>query len=256
MPFEAELAAALRWLDATDPIALSSFGGAVATETKPDGTPVTVADRAVEEALREAVARDFPGDGVLGEEGGAAAGSGGRRWIVDPIDGTKNYARGIPVFATLIALEDSGGLAVGLVSAPALRTRWWAVRGGGAFRDGAPIMVSGVADLAQADVCSGGLDWARSTGHAERLWSLLGRTRRHRGFGDFWGYMLVAQGSLEVMVEFAPLALWDIAAPRIIVEEAGGRWTGPAGEAAPAAGAALATNGVLHDEVLAVLGGA
>jgi histidinol-phosphatase len=251
MSYERELEAALRWVEQTDPIALEHFGSAATL--KADGTPVTEGDRAIEDSLRVSLENEFPDDGVVGEEGGATLGRGGRRWIIDPIDGTKNYVRGIPVFGTLVALEDAGRLAVGVVSAPALGARWFASRGGGAFRDGSPIAVSGESSLSEAHVCSGGLDWAQESSDPQRLARLLSRTARHRGFGDFWGHMLVAQGSMEIMVEFAPLALWDIAAPRLIVEEAGGRWTGLDGSSERGPGPALATNGVLHDEVLAVL---
>jgi histidinol-phosphatase len=250
--FERELSAAQSWASEADAIAMRHFAPSVATETKADGTPVTVADRAVEALLRERIEAEFPGDAITGEETGAS-GASTRRWILDPIDGTKNYARGIPVFATLIALEQDGELVLGMVSAPALRTRWWAARGAGAFRDGAPIRVSGVSSVSDADMCTGGTDWARERDQEQALRALERSVRRMRGFGDFWGHMLVAQGSMEIMVEFAPLAEWDIAAPRAIVEEAGGRVTSLAGARAPREGSVLTTNGPIHDDVLALL---
>jgi histidinol-phosphatase len=253
VPFERELARVLGWLEETDRIAMATFGGRVPVEPKADGTPVTAADRAIERALRAAVARDFPRDAVLGEEEGGAVPSRGRRWILDPIDGTRNYARGVPVFGTLVALEDDDGLALGVVSAPALRARWWATRGGGAFRDGAPIRVSAVDRLAEAYLATGGLDPAEAGDRAEALLRLAGRVARHRGFGDFFGHVLVAQGSVDAMVEAADLALWDVAAPRIVVEEAGGRWTSLAGEAELRPGPAVSSNGLLHRDLLAVL---
>lgn len=251
MAYDAELAAVLGWLDATDPVAMTHFRSGAPPEIKADGTPVTVADRTIEEMIRRAIESGFPGDAILGEEQGAI-GEAARRWIIDPIDGTKNYARGVPVFATLVALEVDGVPAVGAASAPALGTRWWAVRGGGAFRNGERIRVSSVDDLAEAHVCSG--DVVRYAGDRLEPWlALCRRAARSRGFGDFWGHLLVAEGALEVMVEFPGLSPWDLAAPKIIVEEAGGRLTSLAGEDRIDAGDALTTNGLLHDEVLGVL---
>jgi histidinol-phosphatase len=250
MAYERELEVVHNLVEQTDAIAMKHFAIGVATETKADGTPVTIADRAIEEALRAGLGRAFPTDGILGEELGAT-GEGVRRWIVDPIDGTKNYARGVPVFATLIALEDGGRLVAAMVSAPALGTRWWASAGGGAFCDGSAIQVSGVASLKDADVITGGIDWARE--RTDALLALVAAARRQRGFGDFWGHMLVAQGSADVMVELAPLALWDIAAPKMIVEEAGGRMTGLDGDAALKPGPVITSNGALHDQARALL---
>ena len=249
MTWERELALLQRWCDETDAIALEHFRVGAMTEIKPDGTPVTAGDRAVERALRSHLADSFPDDAILGEEEGAT-GDGARRWIIDPIDATKNYARGIPVFATLIALQQDRQTVVAMVSAPGLGARWWAAKGEGASSSGAPIRVSGVTDLAQADVITGGDDWA--LGDADAYEALLKGTKRHRAFGDFWGHMLVAQGSAEAMVEFAPLAPWDIAAPALIVTEAGGRCTAMDG-GPPVGGATVSSNGALHDEVLASL---
>lgn len=249
MALDKELALAQRWLDETDALALEHFKVATLTEIKADGTPVTAGDKAVERALRRHIGDEFPGDAILGEEEGATDG-GARRWIIDPIDGTKNYARGIPAFATLIALEDAGEVVFGIVSAPALEERWWATRGGGAFASGARIEVSAIDRLEEADLITGGDDWALSKASAYA--SLLSRARRQRGFGDFWGHMLVAQGSAEAMIDFAPLARWDIAAPSLIVREAGGRVSGLAGSGS-GEGPTLSSNGAVHDEVLAVL---
>lgn len=247
-----ELASALRWVDHTDRIALGHFRVDVPTETKPDGTPVTEADRRIEQALRLAIEAEFPGDAVMGEEDGLT-GSGPRRWIIDPIDGTKSYRRGIPAFATLLALERDGVLVLGIASAPALGARWWATRGGGAYRNGDPIRVSGVTDLSAADVASGGVGTLRERGYLDGFLALVARADRHRGFADFWGHMLVAQGSIEVMVD-PVVSLWDVAACKAIVEEAGGRLTTVEGAERPAeVGSALSTNGALHDEVRALL---
>jgi histidinol-phosphatase len=248
--YDRELAAAQRWLDEADRTALKYFGDPVLAEVKTDGTPVTIADRAIEETLRRSIEKEFSGDDVLGEEGGAT-GTGSRRWIIDPIDATKNYVRGIPIFGTLLALEHDGELVVGLASAPALGQRWWATGGGGAFRDGRRISVSDRVALAEAEVTTGSLSYA-DAGTDEAVLALCRRASRSRAFGDFWGHVLVAQGSMDVMVEFAPLAAWDVAAPKLIVTEAGGRMTNLEGSDA-AEGSCLSTNGHLHDEVLALL---
>jgi histidinol-phosphatase len=204
-------------------------------ETKSDLTPVTDADRATERRLRERIARDRPGEGVLGEEGGD---DGGRpvRWILDPIDGTRNFSRGIPIWATLIALERDGDVVCGVVSAPALGRRWWAARGEGAFANGEAMHVSSVHELEQASVsCSYGRDLAR----------LEPLTWHARGLGDFWQHMLVAEGSLDAAVD-SRLSIWDYAAVEPIVTEAGGRF-GPMGEQW------ISSNGLLHDAVIAAL---
>ncbi|MFN2615315.1 MAG: inositol monophosphatase [Actinomycetota bacterium] len=247
MAFERELTSVHEWLDATDRIALQHFAVNVPTEIKADGTPVTAADQAIERALRNAIASAFPSDAIVGEEFGSS--SGARRWIIDPIDGTKSYARGVPVFATLIALEIDGSLVLGCVSAPALGARWWATTGGGAFCNGRAIVVSSVSRIDEAHLCTGGVDWARGG-----LDGLVASVARVRGFGDFWGHMLVAQGSMDVMVEFAPLEVWDVAAPRAIVLEAGGAVSSHAGDARAVEGPIVTTNGLLHEDVLRALG--
>lgn len=244
------LAVMQAWCDDADAIALRHAALVVATETKADGTPVTVADRAIERLLREAIERDRPGEPVLGEEEGGSLPASGACWILDPIDGTKNFARGIPLYGTLLARWEDGALTDAIASAPGLRSRWWAVAGR-AFKDGQEIRVSSASTLADADVCTGGLDWALQAGASvERL---LRIGRRHRAFGDFWGHLLVAQGSMDAMIEYAPLALWDIAAPRCILEAAGGRVTDFSGDASFKAGPVIATNGRIHDDMLAVL---
>jgi histidinol-phosphatase len=252
MAYDAELAAVQGWLDATDLIALEHFRVDVPYKTKQDGTPVTEADVAIENELRKAIETRYAGDAVVGEEGGSTEGTSARRWIVDPIDGTKNFRRGVPIFATLVALEDEGQIVAGVVSAPAIKTRWWGARGAGAFRDGSPIRVSTVSDVSDADVCSGGLGSIAEAGLDERFTAVCKRAARHRAFGDFWGHMLVAQGSADVMVE-PEVSLWDLAALKIIVEEAGGKMTSLAGEDRIDAGDCLTTNTLLHDEVLRAL---
>jgi histidinol-phosphatase len=258
-----DLAFAFDLADLADSISLPRFRAAdLVVDTKPDMTPVSEADRAVEQAIRERVATRRPGDTVLGEEFGASSNEvaakeseappGGCRWIVDPIDGTKNYVRGIPVWATLIALERESEVTVGLASAPALGRRWWAVRGQGAFADGRPISVSRVERLEDVQLTFGGFRTWRKYGLLDRFMELASRCWRVRGFGDFWMHMLVAEGSADVAVEME-VNLWDLAAPKLILEEAGGRFTDLSGRATAEGGSALSTNGLLHDEVLAVL---
>ena len=224
---------ALELADAADAISLPRFGARdLRVERKPDLTPVTDADRAVERALRELVAERRPGEGVFGEEDGGAP--DGVRWIVDPIDGTKNFVRGIPVWATLIALAHDADLVCGVVSAPALGRRWWAARGEGAFCNGTPIRVSAVSQLADAAV---------SAALASDLAALEDVAWHARGLGDFWQHVLVAEGSLDAAIDY-PLKLWDFAALVPIVEEAGGRTGFTAAEQF------VSSNGAVHDELL------
>jgi len=253
MPYDQELASMQGWLDATDRIAMDHFRVDVPYKNKDDGTPVTQADVAIEEVLRQAIEETYPEDKVVGEEGGTAGNpESDRRWIIDPIDGTKNFRRGIPVFATLIALEDKGSIVAGVVSAPALEARWFARKGGGAFRDGAKISVSKVKEIAIAEIASGGVGTIAETGLEEKFAALCRQAARHRGFGDFWGHCLVAQGSMDVMLD-PEVAVWDLAALKIIVEEAGGTMTSVKGEDRIDGGSALTTNGSLHDEVVRAL---
>jgi len=257
----ADLALALELADRADSITLSRFRAAdLAVATKPDLTPVTEADTAVERSIRERLAQRRPDDAIVGEEFGASTARGGaRRWILDPIDGTKNYVRGIPVWATLLALEVDGELTVGIASAPALHRRWWALRGAGAYVDDgladAPrrLHVSEVSDLADAQLCVSGFhDWNGPVS-LDSMLALSARCWRTRGFGDFWGYMLVAEGAAEIACE-PVVSLWDLAAPQVIVEEAGGRFTDLGGVRTADGGDALATNGLLHEAALASVG--
>ncbi len=256
----ADLELALALADVADRITLARFlADDLAIDTKPDLTPVTEADRAVEQTVRERLARARPGDSVLGEEFGASAAAGQRRWIIDPIDGTKNYVRGIPVWATLLALQDGEEISVGVASAPAISRRWWAARGHGAFvddgLDGGPrlLAVSAVRELANAQLCFPGLDgWDGARG-LDGLIELAGRCWRSSGFGDFWSYMLIAEGAADITCE-PVVSLWDLAAPQLIVEEAGGRFTDLRGVRTAEGGNAIATNGPLHDAALAIVG--
>ena len=241
-----DLDLALQLADAADAIALPRFRTELAIETKPDLTPVTEADRAVESEIRRMLAAERPDDAVLGEEEGAA-GAGSRRWIVDPIDGTRNYARGIPVWATLIALEADGTVHVGVVSAPALCGRWWAERGAGAFSNGERVHVSAI-DRVEEAVLSFSIE-TRVPPLAREAWHA-------RGLGDFWAHMLVAEGAVDGAVDADGLSEWDLAAVQVIVEEAGGRFSNAAGESRIDSGSAITSNGLLHDELLAAVAGA
>jgi histidinol-phosphatase len=249
---DADLAFALELADLADTITLERFlADDLVVETKPDRTPVTEADRAVERLLRKRIGEERPGHGVVGEEFGADQ-PAGARWILDPIDGTKNYLRGIPVWATLIALERDGRVAVGVASAPALHRRWWAARGQGAFVNGRPIRVSRVAELSDAVLSHASIGSWEQHGLGEQFLTLARDCWRTRGFGDFWSHMLVAEGAADLAVE-PEVELWDLAAPQVIIEEAGGRFTDLDGTATPAGGSAVSTNGLLHDRVLATL---
>ena len=211
-------------------------------------TPVSDADRAVEEALRAAIAERRPGEGFLGEEGGGEEAE--TRWVVDPIDGTRNFVRGIPIWATLIALERDGRSVVGLASAPALGQRWWAARGQGAYRDGSQIHVSAIRRIEDATFCYTSARDFHQKGLADRFFALAEQSWVARGFGDFWMHMLVAEGAAEFAIDGA-LQRWDTAAVEVIVEEAGGRFSGLDGRPHEPGGAALSSNGMLHDEVAA-----
>jgi histidinol-phosphatase len=259
-----DLELALSLADIADTITLERFlAEDLAVETKPDLTPVSEADHAVEQAVRERLAEIRPGDSVVGEEFGVSAAEGARRWIIDPIDGTQNYVRGIPVWATLLALQDGEEITVGVASAPAISRRWWAARGHGAFVEdgldggvgGGPrrLAVSAVRELGDAQLCFPGLDDWDGPGGLDGLIELAGRCWRSSGFGDFWSYMLVAEGAADITCE-PVVSLWDLAAPQIIVEEAGGRFSDLRGIRTAAGGNALATNGPLHDEALAIVG--
>jgi histidinol-phosphatase len=228
-------------------LTVAAFDRGEAVTAKADGTPVTEADRAVERALRERLAAERPGDGVLGEELGEA-GSGERRWVLDPLDGTEWFARGIPVWGTLIALEDARGPLVATVSAPAMQRRWWAVRSGGAFRDGRRIEVSRVATVADAFVAHANLYLGFKVDAAP----LLRAARLSGGWESFLALMLVAEGAVDAA--FAPRGfLWDLLPAQLIVEEAGGAFTDFDGRRTAAGRGAVAANPVLHREVLALL---
>jgi histidinol-phosphatase len=285
-----DLALALALADQADQVTLTAFRRAdLHVETKPDLTPVSDADQETERLIRASLAVARPDDAVLGEEYGTS-GSGDRRWVIDPIDGTQSYVRGLPAWATLIALEVDGELVVGVASAPALDRRWWAGRRLGAWAGptdaltasaeerlaaldlsagasgrapatvssaalGEAIRVSGIRDLADAQLSGSTLDhW---DGHAgvDKLVDLARRCKRDRGYGDFWSHCLVAEGAVDIGLD--PIAsYWDLAAVAVIVEEAGGRFTDLSGARRADGGSGVSTNGALHDEVLGILAGA
>jgi histidinol-phosphatase len=254
---ESDLTLAHELADAADVITVARFRALdLQVESKPDLTPVSDADRSVEQALRTLVGARRPGDAVLGEEYGDD-GDGPRRWVVDPIDGTKNFVRGVPVWASLIALQVEGEVAVGVVSAPALGRRWWAARGLGAFAgasadDASPMQVSRVRVLGDAHLSYSSLTGWEEQGRLPGLLALSRRVWRTRAFGDFWSHVLVAEGAVDVSCE-PEVSLWDLAPLQVIVEEAGGRFTDLSGEARPDGGSVVCSNGPLHDEVIAAL---
>jgi histidinol-phosphatase len=247
---DADLAFALSLADDADAVTLGRFRAAdLHVETKVDRTPVSEADRLAERLLRQRLAAERPHERVLGEEEGGAEGGGtGGRWVLDPIDATKNYVRGIPVWATLLALDDR----VAVVSAPALGRRWWAARGAGAWTrdlDGCVrrLRVSSVARVEEATLAYTSLE-----GWDARFHDLLAAAAAARGYGDFWQYVLLAEGAVDGCLERVA-AEWDLAAPKLVVEEAGGRLTDLAGADRADGGSAVASNGLLHDELLATL---
>ncbi|MGH1522716.1 inositol monophosphatase family protein [Leifsonia sp. L25] len=253
-----DLALALRLADLADSISSAHFRErGLHIDTKPDRTFVTEADLAVERAIREALAAERPGDGILGEEYGTE-GDAARQWIIDPIDGTSNYLRGVPVWGTLIALAENGKPVVGVVSSPALGKRWWAAAGTGAWTTDATgaeprrMRVSGVDDLANASISFQSIAQWDQAGYLDRLVALTRRVWRDRAYGDMWAYMLLADGLLDAVGEF-DVKTYDLAALIPIVEEAGGTFTSVNGEPGPSHGSSLASNGLLHTALLDAL---
>jgi len=254
----ADLALALDLADRADAISIDRFRAVdLRVTTKPDRTPVTDADQAVERSIRDGLTAARPDDGILGEEYGTAVGVGAgahRQWIIDPIDGTANFLRGVPIWGTLIALAVDAVPVLGVVSAPALGQRWWGAHGlgahtahhGGAARR---LAVSGVSDLADASLSYNSLPGWDQAGRLNPIIALARSVWRARAIGDMWSYMLVAEGAIDIAGEF-DLQPYDMAAVQPIIEEAGGRFTSVDGEPGPWHGSALATNGLLHEEVL------
>lgn len=253
-----DLALAHTIIDRVDKLTRSRFGAEdLRIDTKPDLTPVSDADREAEAVVRSMLGRERPRDAIFGEEEGGAESHEGRRWIVDPIDGTKNYVRGVPVWATLLGLEEDGEMVLGIVSAPALGRRWWGGKGLGAHMadDGRRkrIHVSAVARLEDASFSYSSLGGWTRRGRLDAFLQLGEQCWRTRAYGDFWSYMMVAEGVVDIASE-PELGVYDMAALAPIVEAAGGRFTSLGGERGPWGGDAIATNGLLHKAALATLG--
>ena len=244
---------ALAACDEADTIARSHFRRDLQIDTKPDRTFVTQADTQVERMIRARLHDAFPDHGLVGEEYGVEAGDASVRWYIDPIDGTHNFIRGIPLFGTLLAVERDGEMQAAVLSAPALDERWWGWRGGGAWarnRGEEPrrIRVSGVTTLADAQILYGSARDLEVSGRAPGFQGILRDAWRERGFGDFWGYALVAEGAAEAMIE-ADLSAWDAAAPLLLIEEAGGRATDFEGRRAVDSRTFIASNGAMHETI-------
>ncbi|MFL5673355.1 MAG: inositol monophosphatase family protein [Chloroflexota bacterium] len=237
--------------DEADIIARSHFRRDLQIETKPDRTFVTQADTAIERMIRGRIHDAFPDHGLVGEEYGVEDGGASVRWYIDPIDGTHNFIRGVPLFGTLLAVERDGEMQASVLSAPALDERWWGWRGGGAWarnrgEEARRIHVSGVTTMADAQILYGSARDLEASGRAPGFRGILRDAWRERGFGDFWGYALVAEGAAEAMIE-VDLSAWDAAAPFLLIEEAGGRATDFEGRRAVDSRTFIVTNGVLHD---------
>ncbi|MDO4792169.1 MAG: histidinol-phosphatase [Buchananella hordeovulneris] len=254
----ADLELALEIADAVDELTLSRFGaGDLVVDSKPDLTPVSDADRRAEQIVRQLLAERRPDDSILGEEYGSQ-GASARRWIVDPIDGTKNFVRGVPLWASLIALADGDEVVVGVVSAPALGMRWFAAAGGGAWKGqglaGARrLRVSQVGQVGDCSLGYSSLSAWKGRERRDDFVALLEECWRTRGYGDFFPYMMVAEGAVDACVE-PELEVYDMAALAPIVVEAGGSFTNLSGLPGPFGGNALASNGLLHAELLSRLG--
>nr|WP_261554125.1 histidinol-phosphatase [Frankia tisae] len=255
VPVADDLALALSLADAADRITLSRFQAVdLHVESKPDNTPVSDADTAVESMIRERLAVARPGDAVLGEEEGLVGAGARRRWILDPVDGTKNFVRGVPVWGTLLGLEVDGEMVVGVASAPAMGRRWWGARGTGAFTrdatgDTRALKVSSVSRLGDAFLSFASVEGWRTANRLDQFLHLADQVWRTRGYGDFWSHMMVAEGAVDLACE-PEVSLWDMAALQVIVEEAGGRFTDLTGLRGPGHGTVLTTNGHLHEVAL------
>jgi len=244
---------ALELADGADAIAMRHFRRHLQIDRKPDRSFVTQADTSIEKALRERIEQRYPDHGILGEEFGSTAGRD-TRWIIDPIDATHSFMRGLPMFATLIGLERAGEMVLGVISAPAMRERWHALRGGGAWSGKRQLHVSSISQLEESQVFYASRTAFTAAGKSRGFDAVVGAAWRDRGFGDFWGYALVAEGTGEAMIE-PELYPWDLAAPLILIEEAGGRLTDFSGKRTHSGGSAVASNGLIHDEVLRRLNG-
>ena len=257
--FKEDLGLALELAGHADVVTMHRFEASdLSVKEKPDMSPVSDADLTCEKQIRESLKRSRPRDEVLGEEYGGKACYKGRQWVIDPIDGTKNFVRGVPVWATLISLLEDGEPVVSVVSAPALRRRWYAAKGAGAFRvfGGEPkrLSVSHVEKLSDSSLAMSSLTGWAERGLRDKFLALTDKTWRLRGYGDFWSYCLVAEGAVDIAAE-PEVSLWDLAAPSLIVTEAGGTFTDLEGNPGPHGGSGVASNGLLHKHALAALQG-
>ncbi|HEX9766839.1 MAG TPA: inositol monophosphatase family protein [Nitriliruptorales bacterium] len=240
--------------DEADRLTMAAFGGRVEASAKADGSPVTEVDLAVERRLRDRIAGAWPGHAIVGEELGGSAVEAEFTWYLDPIDGTRNFARGIPAFATLVCVEQGAEPAVAVASAPGLGTRWDGQAGVGAHRDGQPIRVAHTSALSESSVSFGGLSWFEPYGGMDLVGRVTAATARQRGFGDFWHHCLVAEGALDVALE-ADVSAWDLAAVRCIVTAAGGRFTDFTGVERIDGGTAISAAPGILDELLTLVHG-
>ena len=246
------LEVAIAAAQAAGEIALRYFRTRLTVDYKSDRSPVTQADRECEQCIIEVLRQSFPDFGIVGEEFGERGGGARARWIIDPIDGTKNFIRGVPYFAALIGLEEDGEVTTGVIYAPAVDDLLYAQKGTGAFDRNGRLRVSSVGALRDGTVVFGGLDIFRKAGRWDGFERLVWASGRQRGFGDYFGHTFVARGQAEAMVEL-DLKPWDLAAVKIIIEEAGGRLTDFTGAATIYGGDAIASNGLVHDEILKLL---
>ena len=250
----ADLTFAHELADVAAQVTMARFGDRVPVEMKHDATPGDRGRPRAERAVRDVIAARFPGDAVLGEELGLVPGTTGRRWIIDPVDGTKLFAEGVPLWTTLIALEVDARLVVGIADVPALGDRYVGVADGGAWRGPHRLHVSNVARLDQAFIAHSGVEEWVAGGRAGQLLELAGRARKTRGLSDAWAHLLVAQGSVDALMEHEPCQVWDRAATQVIIEEAGGRMSTLDGQPPTAGSDLLVSNGVVHDEIVTTLG--
>lgn len=249
MPQSQFLKVALEAAQKAEEVILRYYSDSINPELKADGTPVTIADTTAEKVIIETIQRRFPDHGFLGEESGTAHSQSGYQWIIDPIDGTKNYIRNIPLFATQIALMKNDELILGISNSPVLKEVLYAERGEGAFLNDQQIHVSSVSEISEAMVCHGGLRWFSEKGILSNLCDLIDHSYRSRGFGDFYMYHLLASGRADIVIE-SDIKIWDIAALTVILEEAGGRATDLQGKRVGKDTVSMvATNNVLHDSV-------
>lgn len=233
-------------------VALKYFDTGLEVLTKGDESPVTIADRESEQFLRQHLGAAFPTDGFLGEEYGDTPGTSGYRWIMDPIDGTRSFVRGIPLWGTMVGLEYKGDLVAGIIDCACQGHTYHAVRGGGAWRNDKRIHVSTINDLKKANLFYSGLNWFVKCGREKQFLELVRRTERQRGYGDWYGFMLAASGAGEAMIEYG-VHSWDVAAVVPIVEEAGGKFSCWDGSMSIDRPDVIVSNGVLHDELLSIL---